>query len=296
MDKEIKIVVHSGNFHADDIFAVATIELFLGEETPVSVIRTRDMEVIKNADYVADVGGVYDESKNRFDHHQVGGAGVRENSVPYASFGLVWKKFGEELCGSKDVANKIDQKIVQPNDAVDSGVNIAEPIFENIYPYNVYDFFDALSPSWKEKDNTDEMFLKAVSYAKLILEREIKKTQDLEEAKQIVIREYENSADKRLIVFDQYYPSGEVLMGFKEPLFRVYPRKEGTWAIEGIRVEHNSFERRKYLPESWAGKKDEELEKITGVLGATFCHTARFLAVAKTKEAILKLAELALNQ
>jgi uncharacterized UPF0160 family protein len=37
------------------------------------------------------------------------------------------------------------------------------------------------------------------------------------------------------------------------------------------------------------------LEKITGVAGAIFCHNARFMAVAKTKEAILKLSEIALN-
>jgi len=50
------------------------------------------------------------------------------------------------------------------------------------------------------------------------------------------------------------------------------------------------------LPKSWAGKRDRELEKITGVAGAIFCHRNLFLAVAKTKEAILQLAELALKE
>ena len=296
MGKKTTIVVHSGGFHADDIFAVATLLLVLGDGADVSVVRTRDMEIIEKADYVADVGDVYDESKNRFDHHQIGGAGVRPNGIPYASFGLVWKKYGESLCDGKEIAEKIDQVLVQPNDAVDSGVKITEPIFDGIYPYNTYDFFDALLPSWKEEDtDTDGVFLSAVSYAKIILEREIKRRKDSEEARQIVIREYEKSHDKRLIVFDRYYPSGEVLMEFTEPLFRIYPRKEGTWAIEGVKVDNNSFDRRKYLPESWAGKTNEELEKVTGVAGAAFCHIGRFIAVAKTKEAILKLAEIALN-
>ena len=34
-------------------------------------MRTRNTEVIRLSDVVVDVGGVYDSSKNRFDHHQV---------------------------------------------------------------------------------------------------------------------------------------------------------------------------------------------------------------------------------
>jgi len=49
------------------------------------------------------------------------------------------------------------------------------------------------------------------------------------------------------------------------------------------------------LPESWAGKSGEELEKVARVPGAIFCHSGRFLVVAKTKEAILKLAAIALR-
>jgi len=36
------------------------------------------------------------------------------------------------------------------------------------------------------------------------------------------------------------------------------------------------------------------LAKVTGVPDATFCHNGRFLAVAKSKEGALKLAEIAL--
>ena len=40
---------------------------------------------------------------------------------------------------------------------------------------------------------------------------------------------------------------------------------------------------------------DEVLEKTIGVNGAVFCHIGRFIAVAKTKEAILKMASIALG-
>ena len=39
--KKIIIATHSGSFHADDLFAVATLSLLLGKEN-IEVIRTRD--------------------------------------------------------------------------------------------------------------------------------------------------------------------------------------------------------------------------------------------------------------
>ena len=100
----MKIVTHNAKFHTDDVFAVATLLiLYPGAE----VIRTRDESIIKMADIVVDVGQVYDAGNNRFDHHQVGGAGKRENGIQYASFGLVWKKFCEILTGGIEEARMI---------------------------------------------------------------------------------------------------------------------------------------------------------------------------------------------
>lgn len=59
------ILTHSGSFQADDIFAVAILLLALGES---KVVRTRDKDQIATADYVVDVGMIYDPAKNRFDH------------------------------------------------------------------------------------------------------------------------------------------------------------------------------------------------------------------------------------
>ena len=98
MKKRIAIITHSGSFHPDDCFAVATLLIYLeSQPLPAVVKRTRDAKVIKTGDFVVDVGNVYDPSKDRFDHHQEGGAGIRDNGIPYASFGLVWKKLKGEI-------------------------------------------------------------------------------------------------------------------------------------------------------------------------------------------------------
>ena len=63
--KKKTIVVHSGNFHPDDIFAVAVLRIVLEDKYKIKIIRTRDEEIINKADYVVDVGMVYDKEKNR---------------------------------------------------------------------------------------------------------------------------------------------------------------------------------------------------------------------------------------
>src|SRR3989344_2316182 len=119
-----KLVTHDGSFHTDDLFACATLSLYLEKNSQAfDIIRTRDDETIAGADYVFDVGGIYDEASNKFDHHQTGGAGERENKIAYSSFGLVWKKFGAEISGAKEVADLVERKLVMPVDANDSGID-----------------------------------------------------------------------------------------------------------------------------------------------------------------------------
>lgn len=293
---KLKVVAHSGNFHADDIFAVATLSLLLEKEgKEYEVIRTRDEKIIETGDYVVDVGGVYNELKNRFDHHQEGRAGERENGIPYASFGLVWKKFGEELCGNREVADKIDIVLVQYIDATDNGVSVVETKFKDVYPYDIGLFFNSYTPSWKEKVDIDKVFAHLVDIAREVLNREIIKRNNIIEARSIVQKIYADSEDKRLIVMDSYYPSYDALSRYPEPLLIVYPRDDGKWGLSSLKIDPNKFEYRMYFPESWGGKRDSEFEEISGVSGAVFCHTGRHLAVAKSKEAVLKLAEISLK-
>jgi len=90
----MKVATHPGNFHADDVFAVAVLELVHGS---LEVVRTRDADAQAAADVRVDVGGRHDPASGDFDHHQKGGAGERENGIRYASFGLVWREYGERL-------------------------------------------------------------------------------------------------------------------------------------------------------------------------------------------------------
>jgi len=294
----IKLVTHNGSFHADDIFATAALSiLFERKGQPFEVTRSRDMEVIQKADYVYDVGGIYDEATNRFDHHQKGGAGRNEYNIEYSSFGLVWKKFGEEICESKEVAEIINKKLVSPVDAHDNGMDLVDNKYE-VAPYNIQYFFYSMVPTWREEEegiSFDENFMQSVNIAKKILLREIVQAKDLVFAENSIKKIYEDTKDKRVLVFDKNYPSAEILHTFPETLFVIYPRIDSSWGVKAVRSDIRTFKNRKDFPEAWGALVNEELQKVTGVNDAVFCHRALFLAVAKSKEGALKLAELALT-
>jgi uncharacterized UPF0160 family protein len=302
----VTIITHNGNFHADDVFAVATLLLVL-EHSDFSgwrnahphIIRTRDPEIIKTGDFIVDVGGDYNEENNHFDHHQVGGAGVRSNGIPYASFGLVWKKYGPKLCGSLIVADLVEHKVVMPIDGTDNGIDMFEPVYPDVTPYTIYDFLYSYFPTWKDTDtHIDEVFMTVVQLAREMLRREIKNGRDNTEARLIVEEQYHKSDDKRIVVLDKPYPSEvlDVLQRYPEPLFVVRPDEQNsTWKSNAVRKNGYSFENKKNFPKSWAGKRDGELAKVSGVSDAVFCHNKLFLAVAQTREGAIELAKKALE-
>lgn len=300
-----KIVTHNGTFHADDLFAAGVLSLVMqNENMPFEIIRTRDLEVIKNADYVFDVGGEYNPDTNRYDHHQKGGAGVRDNGIPYASFGLVWKHFGQKLCdGDMSAWKTIDDEIASPIDANDNGIDIGELKFTNIKPYPGSRVFSIFEPTWKEDANdTDSVFSEQVKKVAELLRREIKVALDDTEGREIIKSFYEKAEDKRIIFLEKSFPRylyQSVLSGFPEPVYLVYPSGHSTnWKVEAISKSPGVMESRKPFPESWRGfiRSEENLTaSIEGIEGIFFVHNSGYLANLDNKEHAIEFAKKALS-
>lgn len=297
----ITIVTHDGKFHADDVFAVATVLLTLPEETETRIIRTRDEEVIKSADYVVDVGQIYDPMRKRFDHHQIEGAGIRENGIPYASFGLVWKEFGDQISDSPDIKRKIDLGLVQSIDALDNGLDMVNSIFQGIRPLDVVDIVDTFRPTWNEDKNWDVRFKEVVIWAKMIILRLVQIEASKLEAGRVVEDIYHRSLNKEMIVIGEEFDFGReivrsILAQYPEPIYAVLYRADAkNWQVVTIMKNPNTHESRKYLPELWRAKSGFELAEISGVSDAKFCHRSGFMALAESKEGAIQLARLALE-
>jgi len=287
----MKLVTHSGSFHLDDLFAVATIKTLYPE---AEIVRSRSDDDFKTADFVIDVGDVNDPATNRFDHHQRGGAGLRENGVPYASFGLVWKQFGSQICGEDRVADLVDKKMVQPIDAADNGYNMYRET-KGLSPYLLDNAFKALTPTWRDPENVDDTFARLLPLAQEILMREIKKAKYFFEDTELVKEAYRIAEDKRVIILEHPLAWKSVISRKREPIYVIHPNQmTGEWIVACVRKTPQSHENRKLLPQAWGGKRGAELEKVTGVQGAEACHNKRFIATAWSREAAIKLAQLAL--
>jgi len=284
------IVTHNGNFHADDVFSVAAFKSIFPS---FKLIRTRDLDLISKADIVIDVGGEYDPESDRFDHHQRGGAGERENGIPYSSFGLIWQKYGLDICqGNQDVANAVDSGLVSTIDAIDCGH--VKGVSEGISLSHTISMFN---PTWQEDSHFDSCFDEAVDFASRVLKRFIASANGGISAKEIVAKAIEDAEDPRVIVLEKYTPWKRTVHKLsEEALYVIYPSQTGQWRIQTVPVELGSFEDRKSLPKEWAGLSDEALQEITGIDDAMFCHNGCFIAGSESFESTMQMAAMALEE
>lgn len=290
MTDEMKVIAtHNGNFHADDVFAVAALKHLYPS---AQLIRTRDLDLIASADIVLDVGGIYDANSDRFDHHQRGGAGARDNGIPFSSFGLMWQKYGLELCdGNQEVTDAVDKNLVSVIDAIDCG-HVDGPLTGVSLSQTISMF----NPTWEEDGDFDACFDEAVTFAARILTRFIAAARGGVNAKSIVAEAINNAQDPRVIVLEQYTPwKTTVLRLSQDALFMVYPSQTGAWRVQTVPVELGSFEDRKKLPAAWAGLSDQALQEVTGLEDAMFCHNGLFIAGCASFENTLKMAHMALE-
>lgn len=292
----MKVATHPGNFHADDVFALAVLGLVAG---PVEVVRTRDEAVQAAADVRVDVGGRSDPATGDFDHHQRGGAGARPNGIRYASFGLVWREYGPGLAGGAEAAASIDERLVQGVDANDTGQTIAESLVDGIRPMAVSGIVAAMNPVWDEEltpEEEDARFAEAVALATGILERELAGAAAFARARALVDAALARADDPRIVELDRNMPWREaVIGGAPDALYVIYPKSDG-WGMQAVPEALGAFDNRRDLPAAWAGLTGDELAEVTGVPDAVFAHSSRFYASAGSREGILALARLALAE
>lgn len=299
--KKIKLVTHPHNFHLDDVFACASLILLLEKKgDPFEIIRTRDKEELERykleardnngSVFIFDVGGDYDEENNLFDHHQKEGALDRENGVGYSSFGLVWKKYGKEICDSEEVSQKLDYYMVIGIDANDTGFNLSEPIYDfSLYglPLLKNSFF----PISGEKKDFDDAFLEVVDIAKRVLKNEIswskKRISDEKKFEEI----FKNSQDKRVIWIEDNLSVGKCFPDYPEILLLVKKKNDGTRVIISVLDSHKSKESKIDMPAEWGGLDGKKLEEVSGISGAKFCHRGLWICAAENRLATEKMVE-----
>lgn len=128
------IGTHSGTFHADEALAVYLLRL-LPTYASSPLVRTRDPALLADCHTVVDVGGVYDDEKRRYDHHQREFATTFPGrSTKLSSAGLVFMHLGRDVIAaetglskdSEDVETlyqKLYTDFIEAFDANDNGIS-----------------------------------------------------------------------------------------------------------------------------------------------------------------------------
>ena len=297
------LVTHSGGFHADELLSSAVLTRLFPQ---AELLRSRDRQWVTPAAHkiIFDVGGAYDGEAQIFDHHQRPGP-LRSDGQPFSSFGLIWAHFGRAYLASMDVPrdevegihSKFDTKFVLPIDLLDNGAmepSVAGPLSILTLPA----LLGSLKPVFDDPSPTadDDAFFSALPIVGHFVEAQIRNLAAKSRAQGIVIEAIAKADRSPILELPTGMPYRSALdqAGADHMLFVIHPRGD-DWTLNGIKLSNDTFDQRANLPAAWAGLRDIALEEVSGVQGAKFCHNARFIAVASTREAILEMAEIAVQ-
>ncbi len=299
------LVTHSGGFHADELLSSVILTRLFPE---AALVRSRDKAWITPGEgrIIYDVGGQYDAEARIFDHHQKPNP-LREDGQPYSSFGLIWVHYGRDYLRALEVPERdieaihasFDRGFVLPVDLLDNGAvdaSAAGPLFSGL---TLPVLLESLKPAFDDREEgvDDRAFADALPVARAFVEARIRRSAAKYRAEAMVLAAIEVAGEGRILDLPMGMPfrAGIEAAGADHLLFVVHPR--GTdWALTTIRTGDDTFATRADLPEVWAGLTDERLEAASGVKGAKFCHNGRFIAVADSREAILRMAERAVAE
>ncbi len=297
------LVTHSGGFHADELLSSVILTRLFPDAT---IVRSRDQKWITPAadKIIYDVGGAYDPQAQVFDHHQRPSP-LRADEQPYSSFGLIWAHYGKEYLTAMNVPAdhidpvhaKFDTKFVLPIDLLDNGAmepSVAGPLSILTLPT----LLGSLKPVFDDTSPTadDDAFHAALPIVRAFVEAQIRNLAAKFRSHGIVLDAIAKAGASPILELPMGMPYGAALDEAQADhiMFVVTPRGD-EWTLGGIKLSNDTFEQRADLPLGWAGLTDAALEEASGVKGAKFCHNARFIAVADSREAILKMADLAVQ-
>lgn len=259
----MKIITHNGIFHADEVFAVATLKLIYNE---VTVTRTRNLPADTTDTLFVDVGLKYDGEQN-FDHHQRDSALTHPNGIPMASFGLIWRNFGKTLVDTDYAYNSVLNSLVSSIDAVDNGIFLEH---ESYTPYTLSNAISSFNSENPFSGEQEFAFNAAVDFAQVVIENAIKSAKkEAQDYYYVLDKMSNNNGD--VLVLDKYANFRDALKN-SQIKYVIYPtngeyRVQSTapkWNVEAFTSDSQDF---------------------------VFCHKSGFVFGTKTLELANELAK-----
>lgn len=305
--EKIVVGIHSEPNHPDDVLCVALLVKEYGEEN-VEVKRTRDLDILKTCDYILDVGGkdeiVTDENGNIvqvwLDHHQPD-SGYEENGVKKASCSKLVNFLYEDK--GKDFIKELRYWLVDPVAVSDNGQDLD-------MGQNLLNFVGTtIEQDWTEepnKEKSDELFTNTRRMVNYILDKVITRIENRDFGREYVKKALDEAikTNKEYIVLDKYIPRyiwNDMLMRYNDKAHvkikaTILPTTHKAWDGIMVHKERNSFKCIINYPVEWLGLRDKELERVSGIKDAVFCHTEGFFFEGNTKDSAIEAVEKAIKK
>lgn len=269
--RRLALGTHNGEFHADDLLATAALMHALKPyHFDVRIVRSRDVDYLTNqCNLIYDVGG------GKYDHHDRCKV-LYPNGIPMAACG----KILNDLVTDADILEGLRVRLFYAVEAHDNGYTTPDFIESS-----KLSFVTSFNPTWREPNDNKAMFrrfMRVLPIVQNVYERTIETVSADIVARDFILQNATTILDGRFLILDRYCPFYEYARTHQELLGAVYPR-DHQWAIRMSPTFRERYATRASFPESWRGLSREELQKVSGISDAQFCHSAGFIATFSTR-------------
>ncbi|MFT6907711.1 MAG: uncharacterized UPF0160 family protein [Oleiphilaceae bacterium] len=265
--KKIQVVTHNGAFHADEVTAIALLQLYgIVKKGQFDILRTRDIELINQGDIVVDVGALHNVETRRFDHHQ-----IKDGAV--SSAGMVWQWIKEQTG--------------QVNPEIDCFVNAIDKDDCGIEKMGDFSFTHIISayndPALFNDEIQQNAFNDAVNLAmKFIAHLKKKQTQRKQAGKIIASSEIKAIGNHKVLILTEYASGWKDLVHGESQYSQVthviwFVKEKNHWCIQIPSDKVNSFVM------GHPKLQDDD--------NALFIHQNGFFGIYASKEAIFEMLE-----
>lgn len=262
---------HDGTFHADEVTACALLIHFDLVDAD-KVVRSRDMKLLEQCEYLCDVGGVYNPQKKLFDHHQA------EYRDVLSSAGMVLQYLKDVNIMKAQEYDFFNNVLILGVDAHDNG-RAPQLLGVATYSHIISNFTPAMRDAEASVQNA--AFKEALEFSRGHLGRLWNRYQYMQSCSQIVSEAMQKSDE--CLLFECNIPWLELFFelggGHHPAKFIIMPSNK-QWKLQAIPPSlQDRMNVRCPLPLEWAGLLGKELKTVSGIPGAVFCHKGRFISV-----------------
>jgi len=311
----------TGSFHCDEALALSMLRILPKYDNSV-VVRSRDPAVLASCNLIVDVGAKYEPDNLLFDHHQREFTGTLDSfKTKLSSAGLVYKHFGKEIiahvCQLNFDGQSVDTALVdalylhlykgfmEHIDAIDNGISVADAPLKYHVSSTLSNRVGHLNPAWNQPQSPEllnERFAMAIKLTSSEFLAELDSLLNIWwPARSIVQTSLANRRavhpSGKIAVLNHFCPWKDHLFEIEgelgcpgEVLYVLYQDTSGSWRIQAVPKDPESFDSRKKLPSPWCGVRDQQLSDLIQVPGCIFVHAGGFIGGCKTYEGALALA------